>query len=185
MTFDSKPNLLLHICCAPCSGWLFTELKKEFQVTVYYDNPNIHPEAEWLKRASEAEKFFKSQGVDFILVDWSHDDWLKITKGLEAEPERGKRCLLCYHYRLKKTAEFAKNNDFSYFACSLSISPHKNTTAINNLGKALAKQYQLNFLAEDWKKNEGYKKAVEFSRENNFYRQSYCGCEFSKLVARD
>ena len=176
---SKKPTLLFHICCAPCSGILSLKLKKDFNITIYYDNPNIWPEEEFLKRAKEAERFFGQEGVRFILADWKHKDFLVWAGELAQEPERGKRCRLCYYRRLEATAEVAKKKGFQYFATSLSISPHKDAKVINNLGRALAKKYGLNFLAEDWKKNEGFKKAMEFSREKGFYRQNYCGCEFS------
>ncbi len=174
-----KPKLLFHICCAPCSGLLSQRLLQDFQVTVYFDNPNIWPESEFQKRAQEAEKYFKAQNVEFILVDQNYADWKKLTVGLEGEPEQGKRCKLCYHYRLKAAATYAAEHQFDYFTTSLSISPYKNDQAIKNIGQALAQKYSLKFLADDFRVNDGFRKATEFAKEQGFYRQKYCGCEFS------
>jgi predicted adenine nucleotide alpha hydrolase (AANH) superfamily ATPase len=173
-----KPKLLFHVCCAPCSGLLSRQLRADYDVTVYFDNPNIWPEEEFKKRAQEAENFFRGEGVEFILTKWDHTDWQCLATGLELEPERGKRCKLCYHYRLKNAAEFAVQKGFEYFATSLSISPHKEQKIINNLGQALAKKYSIKYLDNDWGSNCGYQKSVAFSKEQGFYRQKYCGCEY-------
>lgn len=173
-----KEKLLLHVCCAPCSGWLSRQLCQAYDVTVYFDNSNIWPEAEFIKRAKEAENFFLSEGVDFILAERDHDSWQKIIAGWEQEPERGKRCKLCYHQRLEATAKFASEKGFDCFAVSLGISPHKDQKTINNLGRALARKYNSRFVAEDWRADGGYQKAVDFSKKQGFYRQKYCGCEY-------
>jgi hypothetical protein len=173
-----KKKLLFHVCCAPCSGLLSRQLRAEYDVTVYFDNPNIWPEEEFNKRAHEAKEFFAGEGVDFILAKWEHDTWQELVDGLEHEPERGKRCKLCYHYRLENTAKFASQNSFNYFATSLSISPHKEEKVINNLGRALGKKYGVEFLDGNWRADSGYQKSVEFSKEQGFYRQKYCGCEY-------
>jgi len=176
---DTKPKLLLHICCASCSGFLASELAKDFTVMAYYGNANIYPEAEFKKRLAEARNFFTKNEINFIEADYNHDHWLGLIAGLENEPERGKRCILCYYNRLRSSAEFAQKNNFDYFGSTLAISPHKDALVINNLGRALEKQIGIKFLAGDWKKQDGFKKAMAFSRENDFYRQNYCGCEFS------
>lgn len=180
----TKPKLLLHDCCAPCGGFLSKQLEKDFDLTVYYDNPNIYPQAEFIKRAEEARKFFVSGGIGFVLVDWDHGVWQKLVEGLEAEPEQGKRCKLCYYYRLKNTAEFAKQNGFDFFATTLTISPHKDSRTLNNLGQALAKRHNIEFLAQDWKKHDGFRKAMDFAKQEGFYRQNYCGCEFSSIAGK-
>lgn len=182
MEKTSRPKLLLHICCAPCSGFLSQELAEKFAVTVYFDNPNIWPEEEFIKRAEEAKKYFNRQGIDFQLTAWDHGAWQVIARDLEQEPEKGKRCKLCYYYRLKNTAEFASRNNFDYFATSLAVSPWKDDVSIRNLGLALAKKYDLEFLAEDFQADDGYGKSRAYASEQGFYRQKYCGCEFSLPV---
>jgi len=176
-----KPKLLFHVCCAPCSGYLSSKLGETFDLTVYYDNSNIFPEEEFLKRSSEAQKFFESQNINFILANWDHQKWLELVRGLEEEPERGKRCALCYHSRLRSAAQYAKDNGFDIFTTTLSISPHKDGELLRNIGRNLAGEYGVKFLDEDFKKNDGFKKAMEFAKQCGFYRQNYCGCEFSKL----
>lgn len=175
----NKPKLLLHTCCAPCSGYLVTELSKDFVVTVYYDNSNIAPKEEYQKRKTEAEKFYQTIGVEFIEAEYDHKNWLDKVRGLEHEPERGKRCILCYYLRLKNTAEYAKKHGYEFFSSTLSISPHKDAKALSNLGQALAKKIGVGFIDENWKKQERFKKAMSFSHEHDFYHQDYCGCEFS------
>ena len=179
MNDKNKPKLLLHICCAPCGGFLAFELLKDFTVTVYYGNSNIYPEAEFKKRLAEARNFFTKNEMDFMEAEYNHNHWLSLVAGLENEPERGKRCILCYYNRLRSSAEYAKKNNFDCFGSTLAISPHKDALVINNLGRALAKQIGIPFLAGDWKKQDGFRKAMEFSHEHNFYRQNYCGCEFT------
>lgn len=174
-----KPRLLFHVCCAPCSGLLSQELAERFEIAVYFDNPNIWPEEEFSKRAQEAEKYFASQSIDFLAVGWQHGEWRKIARGLEGEPEKGRRCKLCYHYRLSRAAEHAARNGFDYFTTSLLISPWKDGRALKNLGLALAKRHGLEFLAEDFQAAGGYRKSRAFAREQGFYLQKYCGCEFS------
>lgn len=174
-----RQKLLFHICCAPCGGLLAQKLSADFEVAVYFDNPNIWPQEEFFKRAQEAEKYFKSQGVEFILAEPDHEAWKRLTIGLETEPEQGRRCKLCYHYRLQAAAEYAARKKFDFFTTSLSISPYKNAEALRNLGLALGKKYGVQFLAEDFRSHNGFSQAMAFAKEQNFYRQKYCGCEFS------
>ncbi len=174
-----KNKLLLHACCATCSGFLAKELAVNYEVTVFFDNPNIWPREEHDRRLSEAEKYFSDRNIKFISVGYNHEDWLAMVAGLEDQPERGARCLACYEKRLADTARFAKENSFGFFASTLAISPHKDAGAINSIGERIAGEIGLKFLAGDWKKNDGFKKAMELSRQCDFYRQNYCGCEFS------
>lgn len=174
-----KAKLLFHSCCAPCSGYLVSELAHNFAVTVYYNNPNIYPEKEYQIRKNEAKIFFTNHGTKFIEIKYDHNKWLELIKGLENEPERGKRCIRCYHFRLDSAAQYAKDHDYDFFASSLAISPYKNSKILNNLGRAIAKKVGIEFIDEDWKKRDGYKKATQFANKYDFYRQNYCGCEFS------
>lgn len=180
-----KPKLLFHVCCAPCSGFLSTQLGEVFDLTVYYDNSNIFPREEFDRRSLEAKKFFESQNIDFVLAEWKHDKWLDLVRGLEGEPERGNRCVICYHFRLRNAAEYARQNGFDIFTTTLSVSPHKDSRLISEIGMALSQEYGIKFLNEDFKKNDGFKKAMEFAKELGFYRQNYCGCEFSQLQKQD
>lgn len=175
-----KPKLLLHTCCATCSGFLVRRLSADYEVTVFYANDNIFPEEEFLKRRHEAENFFRRENITFIACDYNHQNWLSAIAGHENEPERGLRCRLCYRYRLTQVAKAAQTGRFDFFASTLAISPHKDASVINNLGTQLAEEYGVDFLAGDWKKADGFKQAMDLSRQENFYRQNYCGCEFSR-----
>lgn len=175
-----KTKLLFHICCAPCSGWLSHHLSKDYQLVIYFDNPNIWPLEEFNKRASEAQKFFAAKSIDFVLADWNHQEWLQFITGLEQEPERGKRCKLCYYYRLEKAGKYAANHGFEYFTTSLSFSPYKDQRAVIYLGRSVAKKYQLHFIDDNFRLNNNWRQALDFSKKQSFYRQKYCGCEFTK-----
>lgn len=177
---DFKPTLLLHACCAPCSAYVIQELKDEFEITVFLYNPNIHPLEEYLKRTDELIKYLKKEKIDYIEAEYDIQNWLTRINGLENEPEKGKRCNVCFYMRLEKTASFAQDNHFDFFASTLSLSPHKDSKLINNIGYDLEYDYGVRFLDRDFKENDGFKKSCEISRENNFYRQNYCGCIFSK-----
>jgi hypothetical protein len=175
----SKKKLLFHVCCAPCSGLLSQELIKEYDLAVYFDNPNIWPKEEFDKRSEEAGRYFVNQGIKFVFVDWDHDSWLGVARDFDQEPERGRRCKLCYHLRLENAAKYAASHKFDCFVTSLSISPHKDDKTIRNLGRALAKKYGLTYLDFDFKASPGYAAALLFAKDQRFYRQKYCGCEYS------
>ncbi|MFH1597973.1 MAG: epoxyqueuosine reductase QueH [Patescibacteria group bacterium] len=175
-----KPKLLLHSCCAGCTAYVIQLLSKEYQVTSYFFNPNIHPDQEYKQRCQELKNYCKKTKAPFIEGEYQAEKWQQLTKGFEFEPEKGKRCLICYAMRLEKTAEHAKQNGFDFFATTLSVSPHKLADRINQFGNKLAELYGVKFYEADFKKQEGYKKACAISKEENFYRQDYCGCSFSK-----
>lgn len=172
-------KLLLHICCAPCSGLISRHLSEKYDVTVYFDNSNIATKEEFKKRAEEAEKFFAHEKIKFVLAPWVHDDWLEMAKKFAVEPEKGKRCKLCYHSRLSRAAQYAAQNDFDVFATSLAVSPWKDDLVIHNLGRALAHKYKIEYLDYDFKGLGWWPKILAFAKAEGFYRQKYCGCEFS------
>lgn len=177
-------RLLLHSCCAPCSSACLERLKGTFRITVLYYNPNIDDCGEYEKRKREQIRFLKESGwAGFLDCDHENAAFEAIAKGLENEPERGKRCYLCYALRLEKTAEIAKANGFSWFTSTLSVSPYKNATWLNELGEQAAEKHGVNFLNADFKKQGGYYRSEALSREYGLYRQNYCGCRFSKAEA--
>lgn len=179
------PSLLLHSCCAPCSSYVLEYLSEYFNITVYYYNPNIHPENEYRKRVNEQENFIKrfdtKNKVSFIEGEYKPQYFFNMAKGLEKVKEGGERCFKCYEMRLRKAAELAKQMGFDYFTTTLSISPHKNAQKINEIGQELEKEYGIKFLNADFKKKNGYKRSIELSKEYNLYRQNYCGCIFSRM----
>jgi len=176
---DFKPSLLLHVCCAPCAAQVIRELEDEFDLTVFFYNPNIHPRKEYLKRAGELIKYCQRYNIDYVEYFYDPENWFKATRGLENEPEGRKRCEICFWLRLDKTANYAETHGYDFFASTLSISPHKNSEVINRVGEEIANDYGVRFLARDFKKNDGYKKSCQISKEEGFYRQQYCGCIYS------
>lgn len=180
---DEGSNLLLHACCAPCSSAVLERLGNIFKVTILYYNPNITDENEYLKRLEEIKKFtsgFKTKyPVKVIPGRYEPKEFFDIARGLEKEPERGKRCYKCYLLRLEETAKVAKEKGFDYFTTTLSLSPYKDAKWINEIGEELQNKYNVNFLYSDFKKKNGYKRSIELSREFDLYRQDYCGCVYS------
>lgn len=183
---DKVPGLLLHTCCAPCSSHCIEYLSQYFNITVLYYNPNIYPEAEYIKRKDEQKRLIREMktkhSVTLLDCDFESEKFYQMAKGLEDCREGGERCFGCFELRLRKTALEAKKGGFDYFTTSLTISPLKNAQKINEIGYALAKEYGVNWLPSDFKKKEGYKRSIELSKEYNLYRQNYCGCVFSKKI---
>lgn len=182
LSTDAKPSLLLHSCCAPCSTIVIDILKEAFNLTVFYYNPNIEPQEEYNKRKSEQIRYINSLNIPNItMMDTFYDNknFKELTKGLENEKEGGLRCKVCINHRLEKTATEAVKNGFMFFCTTLTVSPHKNSDFINRIGKELELKYGIKFLVSDFKKEGGYQKSVQIAKNNNLYRQNYCGCSFS------
>ncbi len=181
---NAKPTLLLHACCAPCSSYCLEYLSKTFDITVLFYNPNIESEDEYNKRVNELIRFIDEcrsiEGVNLEILDYDNSEFYNAVQGMEDAEEGGARCFKCYELRLRKTAEYAKENDFEYITTTLTISPHKNSDKINEIGLKVAEEYGLKYLLSDFKKNDGFKRSIELSNEYDLYRQSFCGCEFSK-----
>lgn len=181
---NRHPSLLLHSCCAPCSSYVLEYLSSIFKITVLYYNPNIYPESEYLKRLSEQKWFINAfpvkNKVSIINTTYNESDFLDYIKGNENDKEGGTRCFKCYELRLNKAAQIAKQNGFDYFTTTLSISPHKNSQKLNEIGEYLSQKYEVKYLYADFKKKEGFKRSLILSKKYNLYRQTYCGCRFSK-----
>ncbi len=173
-------NLLLHACCAPCMTVPIERLQPEYDITGFFYNPNIHPEEEYKKRLDEITNWTQQTGIPLIVHEYDVDHWHELVKGLEKEPERGKRCTVCFRMRLQQTAILAKQKGFDCFTTTLSISPHKNANIINKIGKELGDQIGVQFLEANFKKKNGFKRSIELSKKYNFYRQDYCGCIYSR-----
>lgn len=178
-----KPSLLLHACCAPCSSHTLTVLNKNFRITLYFFNPNISPESEYLFRKEELQRLVREMSLDIEIIDEDYDPtpFYELAKGLESLPERGERCQKCIGYRLRKTALKAKSLGMDFFTTTLTISPHKDSAFINESGGKLAEETGIPYLFSDFKKHEGYKHSIELSHQYSLYRQNYCGCIYSKM----
>ena len=178
-------KVLLHSCCGPCSSYCIKELAKYIKVTILYYNPNIEPIEEYNKRKEtqiNLIKDYQKEGidVDYIDVDYENEVYRNYVLGLENEVEGGSRCTKCFTLRLTKTASLAASLNYDFFATTLTVSPHKNSKLINEIGFEIEKKLKIRFLPSDFKKREGYKKSIEYSKEYELYRQDYCGCLFSK-----
>lgn len=181
---SNKPTLLLHSCCAPCSTLCIDRLKPFFDLTIFYYNPNMSDASEYEKRKNEQIRYIEhlnslGDNIKFIEIGFCQDDYRTIAKGLENEPEGGKRCYLCYKLRLAKTFELAQNRGFNYFCSTLSVSPYKNADWLNKIGLSLETN-DTKWLPTDFKKREGYKISRQMARGQNLYEQNYCGCIYSK-----
>ncbi len=177
------PRLLLHSCCAPCSSYVLEYLSNYFEITVFYYNPNIYPETEYTKRILEQQMLIDhmrfKHPVSFIAGSYEKEKFYEMAKGLEHVKEGGERCMKCYTLRLEETARLAKEGEYDYFTTTLSISPLKNATKLNEIGMHLGEQYGVAYLLSDFKKKNGYKRSTELSKEYGLYRQDYCGCVYS------
>lgn len=179
------PTLLLHSCCAPCSSYVLEYLSKYFKITVLYYNPNIFPKEEYLYRIKEQARLIRNlpatNPIEFISTDYEPEPFYEIAKGLEKEPEGGRRCEKCFRLRLSYAANISKEQGFDYFTTTLSISPLKNSEVLNRVGEEVSEKYGVKHLTSDFKKRDGYKRSVELSKEYQLYRQDYCGCVYSKI----
>lgn len=187
-----KKKLLLHVCCAPCSSYCLTYLANYFDIVTDFYNPNIAPIEEFNKRADEFKRFvseiqdkesgvfLKATDIQVNISEYEPERFYEIAKGLEEVNEGGERCFKCYRLRMEHAAKMAAEIGAHYFTTTLSISPLKNASKINEIGEELANVYGVLHLPSDFKKKEGYKRSIELSREYDLYRQNYCGCVYSK-----
>lgn len=176
---QKKDKIILHACCAICSAYPVSYLiDAGYSVTVYFYNPNIYPESEYQKRLEAERTLCRHFGVELIEGEYDKESFYACAKGLEDEPEKGKRCIECFKLRLEQTAKFAKEKGFENFTTSIVISPHKNFNLLSSLGKDIAERYNLNYLDIDFKKKDGFLKTNKISKSLGLYRQNYCGCEY-------
>lgn len=193
----SIPTLFIHACCAPCSSYCLEYLCKHFRITVFYYNPNITFEAEYVHRVEEEKRLISSyneemttgtrEGYPIEVVEGKYDpeSFYAMAKGLEMVPEGGERCFRCFDLRLRETFEEAKRlaaqgKIYDYITTTLTISPLKNAAKLNEIGESLQAEYGIKWLPSDFKKKNGYKRSIELSAEYDLYRQDFCGCVYSK-----
>jgi len=176
----NKPDLLLHICCAPCGTYITKEiLLLKYNVTWYFYNSNLCSQEEYDKRLRYVKLMAKKYNIPLIIESYDHESWLRKIEGRESDPERGGRCQICYLDRLRATAELAKKEGFDFFCTTLLSSPYKDVDAVNRLSRDLAKSFQVPYLEWDFQANDGYRKSQELSKKLGLYRQKFCGCEFT------
>lgn len=176
----NKPKMLVHLCCAPDALYVLSLLKEDYEVCGYFYNPNIHPRQEYDLRLDETKKVVRV--LDIKLYEELYDDerWLAITQKFKEEPEKGRRCDVCYALRLERTAQKASELGFDIFATVMSLSPWKKAESLNRMGRMFASRYGIRFLEADFKKKNGFRKSIELSKDHGLYRQNYCGCVYSK-----
>jgi len=174
-------RVLLHSCCAPCSGEVMEAmLASGVDYTIFFYNPNIHPEREYRLRKDENVRFAEAHGVAFVDADYDTDNWFARAKGLEWAPERGARCTMCFDMRFERTALYAHEHGFAVMTSSLGISRWKNMAQINDCGVRAASRYEgLSYWDYNWRKGGGAARMIEISKREAFYQQEYCGCVYS------
>ncbi|NCB41474.1 MAG: epoxyqueuosine reductase QueH [Clostridia bacterium] len=183
-----KKRILLHSCCGPCSTAVIRRLIEDYEVSVFYFNPNITDSKEYELRKSEQIRFLNefcsATGVSIHFVEGCYDPeaYYSAVNGLEQEPEGGLRCAVCFNLRLEETAKQAIKGNFDLFDTTLTVSPHKDYQTILGIGKALSKAYGIEYAGGNYKKQDGYKLSIEMSKAHGLYRQHYCGCEFSEAA---
>ena len=200
----TKPRLLLHSCCAPCSSYVMEYLREHFRITVFYYNPNITAGEEYRYRLAEEKRLIEAynrqvetqdfggmnstvnaERIEILEAPYDPANYLEAVKGYEECPEGGDRCGICFEMRLRKTAEAALKGGYDCFTTTLTISPLKNAARLNEIGRKVGEEYGVQFLPSDFKKKNGYKRSIELSKKFDLYRQNFCGCAFSRKEAKE
>ena len=178
---NNEKNILLHTCCAPCSGEVIQAMVSSgLSLTLFFYNPNIHPVKEYELRKLENIRYANKNNINFIDGDYDTDTWFERIKGLENEPERGERCTKCFDMRFERTALYAEENGFNVFTSSLGISRWKDIEQINTSGERAANRYEnITYWTYNWRKRGGSERMYKISKEESFYKQEYCGCIYS------
>jgi predicted adenine nucleotide alpha hydrolase (AANH) superfamily ATPase len=179
-----KTRLLLHVCCGPCSPYVLQKLRADFDVCGFFYNPNIQPFREYDFRRRELARLAEKLEWKVVYGEYEMKDWFAVVRGLEREPERGRRCPVCFRFRLEKAFRYARAHAFACVASTLSVSPYKVTHQINEQGMELSRQYGIAFLPENFKKNDGCQMARRQAAALGVRHQDYCGCVFSQVERR-
>ncbi len=176
-----EKKVLLHSCCAPCSGSVIEDMHKSgVELSVYFYNPNIHPEKEYMLRKEENIRYCEDLGIPFVDADYDTDRWFDITKGHENDEERGERCSMCFEMRFVKTAEYAFHNGFKVITSCLGISRWKDFKQVTAAGVKAASLFpEITYWDYNWRKDAGSQRMIEIAKEEEFYQQQYCGCVYS------
>ncbi len=180
-----NPKILVHVCCAPDAAYVISLFKDGHEVTGFFSNSNIQPDDEYKLRLEEARKVARILGVPLIEDEYNPSLWLEITRKFRDEPEKGRRCDICYAFRLDRTARAASGLGFDRFTTIMSLSPWKKAASLNRIGRMLGRRHGVEFLESDFKKKDGFRKSVALSKELNLYRQDYCGCLYSRRNSKE
>ena len=179
----TRPRLLLHSCCGPCSSSVLEYLTQFFEVTVFWYNPNIYPQEEFDRRLSAQRELLEKMGLSgrvlLVTVPRESAPWYSVTAGLEQEPEGGARCNECFRLRLREAAEYAAREGYDWYCSTLTLSRHKDPVRINSLGEQFAREYGIRWLPSEFKKRGRELRSQQLCAEYGIYRQDYCGCEYS------
>ena len=175
-----KKKLLLHVCCGPCGTHSVAKMMEEYDVTMYWYNPNIHPSGEYYLRLEAGKKVASELGVEFIEGKYDVDEWLGLIAGHEEAPEGGRRCEICFMARLKEVAHYAGENGYDCVTTTMTISPHKDADKINKIGKHYCDDAGVEWIHSNFKKEDGFRKSSEMSAKMGLYRQKFCGCFYSR-----
>lgn len=191
---NEKPRLLLHACCGPCSTFPLKDLTPHFKVTIYFNNSNIYPKEEYLRRLEELKKFliyFENdyhEHVDLIVTEYDNDKYNVDLEPYKDMPEGNTRCFICYEKRMDEAMNYASENGYDFFTTVMSISRQKNSQVLNQIGEKISRKYpDVSYFYSDFKKNKGIDIAREMRIHYNLYQQLYCGCKYSyeKFLIKD
>ena len=175
-------NILLHCCCGPCAtSCVGTLVGQRYEPTLFYANDNLDSEAEWTRRLHALQTFATHVGLEVVASPYHPETWREATASLENEPEGGRRCRACFRHNLGIAAEYAKHHGFREWTTTLSVSPHKSSPLLFEVGKEISEPLGIRFMEFDFKKNDGFRQSVEQAKQYGLYRQDYCGCVFSKV----
>lgn len=188
LSTGTRKRLLLHVCCGPCAAGVLPRVTPHFDVTLYFCNSNILPKDEFIRRL-DALKLLLTHFTDvkLIVAEYNPQHFLQIVQGLESLPEGGARCAECFGMRLGETAEYlaAHGDEYDFFATTLTVSPHKDATAVNAAGELAAENFGVKYLSSDFKKHDGYLTSIRLCKQYGIYRQTYCGCGFPSAARHD
>jgi len=178
---NGEKKVLLHSCCAPCAGEIMEQMiALKIDLTIFFYNPNIHPRQEYEIRKNENIRFAKKLNIPFVDADYDRDNWFERAKGMEWEPEKGKRCTMCFDMRFDRTALYAKEHGFGIITSSLGLSRWKDMDQINACGTKAAEKYPgITYWTFNWRKKGGSERMYDIAKRENFYQQEYCGCVYS------
>ncbi len=181
MNSSQLHSVLLHTCCGPCLTHVYSVLTSQFDVHVFFYNPNISPQSEYKRRLSEVVKFSQQHSIPVTIGQYNQKEWFNVVKPYRFYGELSPRCHACYAFRLEETFKVARKKNFNAVCTTLTVSPYKDAQKINEIGSKLSKVYDITYIPSDFKAHGGYQHSIELSKQYGMYRQQYCGCVYSKL----